>query len=66
MYKIRMKMQFKTHSGDKHALKLQAQVNKRLSILQTIVTNDRNMFLTHVLLHFLYAIAFLRSFFEGQ
>ena len=66
MYKIRMKIQFKTHSGDKHTLKLQAQVNKQLSILRTIVANDRTMFLTHVFVTFLAYYGILRSFFETR
>ena len=64
MYKISMKIQFKTHSGDKHTLKLQAQVNKRLSILRTIVANDRTMFLTHVFVTFLAYYGIFTIFFR--
>ena len=59
-----MKIQFKTHSGDKHTLKLQAQVNKRLSILRTIVANDRTMFLTHVFVTFLAYYGIFTIFFS--
>ena len=66
MYKIRMKIQFKTRSGEEHALTLQAQVNNDSAFYGQLLQMTKPCFLHAFLLHFLHTMSLCDHFSKGN